>query len=166
MTITSLEFELGPASSDPGSPLPRFSCLSGSSCSSRFRLRLAGADRGEPSLGFSSLSDSTRIGSLGVTTAFGVEACEVGTDGVCNLGRDWIDSNSRWVSNTGMVNNREDDPTGPGPTLEAGGGVDGSEAPGPAYSSVQRLAVSSWCFLFLTYSVAIDGTIDVRTNDA
>jgi len=57
-----------------------------------------------------------------------------------------------------MVNNREDDPIGTGPTLDGGGDADGGETPGRAYSSVQCLALLSCCFLFLTYSVAIDGT--------
>ena len=58
-----------------------------------------------------------------------------------------------------MVNNREDTPIGIGPTLEGGGDAEGGgETPGRAYSSVQCLALLSCCFLFLTYSVAIDGT--------
>ena len=56
-----------------------------------------------------------------------------------------------------MVNIREGVPIGTGPTLDGGG--DDAEAPGRAYSSVQRLALPSCCFLFLTYSVAIDGTV-------
>ena len=60
-----------------------------------------------------------------------------------------------------MVNNREDDPVGTRPTLDGGGDADGCETPGRAYSSVQCLALLSCCFLFLTYSVAIDGTVDV-----
>lgn len=72
-----------------------------------------------------------------------------------------------------MVNNREDGPVGPGPTLDAGGDVGCGETPGRAYNSVQCLALLSCCFLFLTYSVAIDGTIgaviiyasDMRRND-
>jgi len=59
----------------------------------------------------------------------------------------------------GRVKNREDGPIGPGPTLDGGGDVDGGEAPGRAYISVQCLALLSCCFLFLTYSVAIDGTV-------
>ena len=63
-----------------------------------------------------------------------------------------------------MVNNRDDDPAGPGPTLDGGGDVDGGETPGRAYDSVQRLALLSCCFLFLRYSVAIDGTTDAAIN--
>ena len=59
-----------------------------------------------------------------------------------------------------MVNNREGVPIGAGPTLDDGGDA---EAPGRAYSSVQRFALPSCCFLFLTYSVAIDGTVDAMT---
>ena len=55
-----------------------------------------------------------------------------------------------------MVNNREGVPIGIGPTADAGGDA---EAPGRAYNSVQRFALLSCCFLFLTYSVAIDGTV-------
>jgi hypothetical protein len=89
MTITSLVFELGPATFDSGSPLPRFSCLpESSSGSSRFRLRLAGADRDEPPLGFSSLSDSMRMGSFVVSVTLGVEGCEGGADEVRDLDRD------------------------------------------------------------------------------
>ena len=62
-----------------------------------------------------------------------------------------------------MVNNREDVPVWTGPTLDDGGDVDGGETPGRAYSSVQCLALLSCCFLFLTYSVAIDGTVGVIT---
>ena len=82
-------FELGPATFDSGSLLPRFSCLPESLwSSSRFRLRLAGAERDEPPLEFSSPSDSTRMGSLVVSVALGVEACEGGTDEVLDLDRD------------------------------------------------------------------------------
>jgi len=63
-----------------------------------------------------------------------------------------------------MVKNREDGPTGPGPTPDGGGDVGGGEVPGRAYISVQCLALLSCCFLFLTYSVAIDGTVGVMTN--
>lgn len=65
---------------------------------------------------------------------------------------------------TGIVNNREDVPTGTGPTPDGGGDADGGETPGRAYSSVQRLALLSCCLLFLTYSVAIDGTVDRMMN--
>jgi len=58
-----------------------------------------------------------------------------------------------------MVNNREDGPVRPGPTLDGGGDVGCGETPGRAYNSVQCLALLSCCFLFLMYSVAIDGTI-------
>ena len=58
-----------------------------------------------------------------------------------------------------MANNREDGPVGTEPTLDGGGDVGGGETPGRAYSSVQCLALLSCCFLFLTYSVAIDGTV-------
>ena len=103
--------------------------------------------------------------SLGVSITPGVEVCEDGTDDVRDLDRDRIVSNRRWASSTGMVNNREDDPVGLGPTLDEGGDVVGGGTPGRAYSSVQCLAVLSCCFLFLTYSVAIDGTINAMTND-
>lgn len=62
-----------------------------------------------------------------------------------------------------MVNSRDDGPVGIGPTLD-GGDVDGGETPGRAYSSVQCLALLSCCFLFLTYSVAIDGTVGGMVN--
>ena len=60
-----------------------------------------------------------------------------------------------------MANNLDDDPIGTDPTLAGGGEVDGGVTltPGRAYSSVQCLALLSCCFLFLTYSVAIDGTV-------
>ena len=74
-----------------------------------------------------------------------------------------MESNRRWVSRTGIENSR-DDPIGTGPTLDGGGDVDGGETPGRAYSSVQCLALLSCCFLFLTYSVAIDGTTDVAAK--
>ena len=73
-----------------------------------------------------------------------------------------MDSNRRWASSTGMVNNREEVPAGPEPMLFGGGDVDGGETPGRAYISVQCLAVLSCCFLFLTYSVAIDGTVVIN----
>ena len=80
--------ELGPATFDSDSPLPRFSCLPESLCdSSRFRLRFADADRDEPVLGFSSLSDSMRMASLVVSVTLGVEGCEGGTDEVRDLDR-------------------------------------------------------------------------------
>jgi hypothetical protein len=63
-----------------------------------------------------------------------------------------------------MVNNREDEPVGPGPVLDGGGDFDGGKTPGRAYTSVQCLAVLSCCFLFLKYSVAIDGTINAVIN--
>jgi hypothetical protein len=158
MTITSLEFELGPASFNPDSPLPRFSPLPGSLCgSSRFRLRVAGVDRDGPLLELSSLSDSMIMVSFGASATLGVEA-EDGVDDVRDRDRDWMDSNKRWASRTGIVKSREDDPVGPVPMLDGGGDVDGWEAPGRAYNSVQCLAVLSCCFLFLTYSVAIEGT--------
>jgi len=152
-------FELGPATLDPDSPLPRFSCRPESlSGSSRFRLRVVGPDRDEPPLVLSSLSDSTRMGSFVVSMTLGVEACEGGTDEGLDLDRELIVSNRRWASRRGRVNNREDGPVGIGPTLDGGGDVCGGEAPGRAYSSVQCLALLSCCFLFLTYSVAIEGT--------
>lgn len=105
------------------------------------------------------------IGSLGVSATLGVDICEDWTEVVPDLDRCWMDSNRRWASSTGMVNNREDDPAmGPGPTPDGGGDVDGGETPGRAYNSVQCLAVLSCCFLFLMYSVAIDGTIDPSIN--
>lgn len=55
------------------------------------------------------------------------------------------------------MNSRDDGAIGIEPTLD-GGDVGGGETPGRAYSSVQCLALLSCCFLFLTYSVAIDGT--------
>jgi len=89
MTITSLVFELGPATFDPNSPLPRFPCLPESlSGSSRFRLRVVGPDRDEPPLGLSSLSDSMRIGSFVVSVTLGVDTCEGGTDEVLDPERD------------------------------------------------------------------------------
>jgi hypothetical protein len=89
MTITSPAFELGPAAFDSGSPLARFSCLPASLYgSSRFRFTLTGADRDELLLAFSSLSDSTRIGSFVVSVALGVEGCEGGADEVRDLDRD------------------------------------------------------------------------------
>lgn len=164
--MTSLVFELGPAAFDPDSPLPRFSCLPESlSGSSRFRLRVAGADRGEPRLVLSSLSDSMRIGSLVVSITLGVEGCEGCTDDVRDLDREWMDSSRRWASSRGMGNSREDVPIGIEPTLDGGGDAGGGETPGRAYSSVQCLALLSCCFLFLTYSVAIDGTVGAITND-
>lgn len=60
-----------------------------------------------------------------------------------------------------MVNNRDDDPVGTRPTLDGGGDAGGGGTPGRAYSSVQCLALLSCCLLFLTYSVAIEGTVDV-----
>lgn len=166
MTITSLELELGPAPFSPEFSLFRFSCLPESlCCPSRFRLRLADPDCDAVLLEFSSLSDSMMMVSLGVSITPGVEVCEDGTDDVRDLDRDRIVSNRRWASSTGMVNNREDDPVGLGPTLDEGGDVVGGGTPGRAYSSVQCLAVLSCCFLFLTYSVAIDGTINAMTND-
>jgi len=66
-----------------------------------------------------------------------------------------MDSNKRCASRTG-TKNREGVPIGTGPTLDGGGDA---EAPGRAYSSVQCLALLSCCFLLLTYSVAIDGTV-------
>jgi len=65
---------------------------------------------------------------------------------------------------TGMVNNLEAVPVGTGPTLDAEGDADGGETQGRAYSSVQCFALLSCCFLFLTYSVAIDGTADTMKN--
>lgn len=159
MIITSLEFELVPASSNPNSSLLRLTCLLESSCvSSRFRLRFAGADRDEPPPEASSLSDSMIMGSLGVSLAFGVEVWEESVDDVRDPDLDRIVSNRRWGSSMGTVNSREDDPIGPVATLGGGGDLRGGETPGRAYSSVQCFAVLSCCFLFLTYSVAIDGT--------
>jgi hypothetical protein len=104
-------------------------------------------------------------GSLDVAVTLDVEVCEGGTEDVRDLDRDWMDSNRRWASSTGRVNNREDGPIGPGPTLDGGGDVDGGETPGRAYNSVQCLALLSCCLLFLTYSVAIDGTVGATIND-
>ena len=87
--MTSPVFELGPATFDPDSPLPRFSCLPESlSSSSRFRLRMVGPDRDEPPLGLSSLSDSMRMGSFVGSVTLGVDACEGGTDEVLDPDRD------------------------------------------------------------------------------
>lgn len=104
------------------------------------------------------------IVSFGVSTTLGVEVCEDWTDNVRDLCRDWIDSNRRWASSTGMVSDREGGPVEPVPTLGGEGDVDGGETPGRACNSVQYLAVLSCCFLFLMYSVAIDGTIDAVAN--
>lgn len=167
MIITSFELELDPAPFNSTSTLPRFSCPPESSrTSSRFRLRFPAAGRDELPLEFSSLSDSMMTVSLGVSVTLGVEGCEVSTDDVRDLDRDWMDSNRRWASSTGMVNNREDGPIGPAPTLGGGGDSDGGETPGRAYNSVQCLALLSCCFLFLTYSVAMDGTGSTTVNGA
>lgn len=89
MTITSLGFELGPATFDPDSPLPRFPCLPESlSGSSRFRLRVVGPSCDEPPFELSSPSDSMRIGSFVVSVTLGVDACEGGTDEVLDPDRD------------------------------------------------------------------------------
>jgi len=58
----------------------------------------------------------------------------------------------------------DDDPIGIEPMLDGGGDVDGGVAPGRAYNSVQCLALLSCCFLFLIYSVAIDGTVGTMIN--
>jgi len=63
-----------------------------------------------------------------------------------------------------MAKSRDDDPIGIGPMLDGGGDVDGGVTPGRAYNSVQCLALLSCCFLFLTYSVAIDGTVGTMIN--
>ena len=172
ITITSPGCELDPASFTPDSALARFPCLPESSCGSpRFRLRSPAADDDDDDdddddsiFEFSSLSDSMIIVSFGVSATLGVDVCEVWSDDVRSLDRDWMGSNIRWGASTGMVNIREDGPVGPRPRLDGGGEVDGGETPGRAYSSVQCLAVLSCCFLFLMYSVAIDGTTGPVTN--
>lgn len=105
------------------------------------------------------------MGSLGVSVALGVEVWEESVDDVRDPDLDRTASNNRWGSSIGTVNSREDDPIGPVATLDGGGDLCGGGTPGRAYSSVQCLAVLSCCFLFLTYSVAIDGTINAMTND-
>jgi hypothetical protein len=87
--MTLLVFELDPATPDPDSSLPRFSCLPESLCGpSCFRLREAGADRDESLPWLSSLSDSMRMGSLVVSVTLGVEGCEGGMEEVRDLDRD------------------------------------------------------------------------------